>query len=136
MRLSKETTVDYAHRLAHHKGQCANLHGHTGRIVVTLEGEPDPTTGMLMDFADLKVAMEPIRQKLDHATVLNSNADTDLIVALDEFGFVVTPLPFEPTAENLAHWIYNELKGTLPVVSVTFYETANNYATYEGENPA
>ena len=131
MHLSKEITVDYAHRLAHHPGQCANLHGHTGRIVVTLEGEPDEKTGMILDFSDLKMALEPIRKQLDHATVLNSSMDGDLIDFLFAKASTVTELPFEPTAENLAKWIYDRLRSTLPIVSVTFYETANNYATYE-----
>ena len=132
MRLCKEIMVDYAHRLAHHKGQCANLHGHTGRMVVELEGTPDPTTGMILDFGDMKIALEPIRKQLDHATVLNSMEDGDLIHILSDRGFTITALPFEPTAENLATWAYNELGKTLPVSGVTFYETPNNWATYEG----
>ena len=132
MLLSKEITFDYAHRLAHHGGACSNLHGHTGRLVVEIEGTPDPTTGMVMDFSDLKAVLQPVRQRLDHVLILNVEFDSFLIEALRPFGFHITAFPFEPTAENLAKWAYNELRTSLPVSRVIFYETLNNWATYEG----
>lgn len=133
MKLSKQITVDYAHRLAHHTGQCANLHGHTGRIVVELDGPVDTRTGMVLDFGDIKDACKGIYEALDHTVVLNGEGDVGLVDALLSFGFRITVLEGEPTAENLARWVYNELKDSLPVCRVSFYETPDNWATYEGE---
>ena len=134
MRIRKEITVDYAHRLSQHNGQCSNIHGHTGRIVVELSGRTDPRTGMVMDFGDMKRFLDPIRDRLDHAIVLNDCFDQDIIHFMQAKRFKVMALWDEPTAENLARWVYNTMEADdLPVSEVTFYETENNYAIYRGE---
>lgn len=41
MLLKKIFTFDAAHHLTKYHGKCERPHGHTYKLVVTLEGEPD-----------------------------------------------------------------------------------------------
>src|SRR5947208_14815945 len=66
--LWKEFRFEAAHRLPNmppgHK--CARLHGHSFHLEVHLWGAVDPTTGMLVDYADIKAAFKPLEDQLDH----------------------------------------------------------------------
>ena len=67
MRISCEFHYDSAHQLPHvppgHK--CGRLHGHTYTLTVTVEG-PVRDDGFVIDFADIKTALKPILDRLDH----------------------------------------------------------------------
>ena len=89
MECFREFTFEAAHRLPHvpegHK--CGRLHGHSYRVEVHVGGEVDPSTGMVLDFAGISAACQPVRERLDHY-YLN---DIDGLA--------------NPTSENLARWI-------------------------------
>jgi len=111
-------TVEAAHRLpnvpAGHK--CQRLHGHSFRIELHISGPVDAHSGWVMDFADVRVAFQPTFDRLDHH-YLNE------IPGLEN-----------PTSENLARWIWAELKPTLPMLSkVVVHETCTSGCVYEGE---
>ena len=81
-------------------GRRAEQHGHNYRLEVTLRGEPDPVTGMLMDLGALKAILErEIVARFDHKDL---NADTPF--------FEKEP----PTPENLARVIFRLLAAVLP----------------------
>ena len=110
-------TIEAAHRLpnvpAGHK--CARLHGHSFRIELHLSGEVDAHTGWVMDFADVKRLFQPTYDRLDHH-YLND------IQGLEN-----------PTSENLARWIWNEVKPLLPGLSkVVVHETCTSGCVYSG----
>jgi 6-pyruvoyltetrahydropterin/6-carboxytetrahydropterin synthase len=95
--------------------RCRNLHGHSYRVEIRLEGPVDAKTGFVVDFFDIEQAVAPLYAQLDHHC-LNE------IDGLDN-----------PTAENIAIWIYDRLKPTLPLLAaVTVFETKDCYADYEG----
>lgn len=117
MELFKEFTFEAAHRLPNvppgHK--CARLHGHSFSVTVHVEGEVDPHRGWVMDFADIKAAIKPIIEQLDHY-YLND------IDGLEN-----------PTSENLATWIWDRVKVALPEVSaVQVKETCTSGSVYRG----
>ena len=64
----KEFAFEAAHRLpglpAEHK--CSRLHGHSFKITVYVEGDVDPEFGWVIDFGDIKSAVKPIIDRLDH----------------------------------------------------------------------
>ena len=64
----KEVWFDASHRLLHYKGKCANLHGHRWKVEVWVEGEPDATTGILIDYNVIREIIE----KFDHQILLNA----------------------------------------------------------------
>lgn len=52
--LHLERTIDSSHVIPGHPGKCARLHGHTYRFQVWISGPVNETTGMLVDFYDVK----------------------------------------------------------------------------------
>jgi len=81
-------------------GQSASRHGHNYRLEVTLRGDPDPLTGMVMDLKDLNTLLEAeIMVRFDHRDL---NEDTDF--------FEKRP----PTPENVALVIARILREALP----------------------
>ncbi|MDA3307040.1 MULTISPECIES: 6-carboxytetrahydropterin synthase QueD [Stenotrophomonas] len=117
MEIFKVFMLEAAHRLPNvppgHK--CARLHGHSFRVELKVEGEPGTQTGWIMDFGDVKAAFQPIYDRLDHH-YLND------IPGLEN-----------PTSENLAVWIWNELKPSLPALSeITVHETCTSGCRYRG----
>jgi len=118
MEIFKEFTFEAAHDLPNtpegHK--CRRLHGHSFRVCLAVEGDVDPHTGWVIDFADIKAAFQPIYQRLDHY-YLND------IKGLEN-----------PTSENIAKWIWAELKPALPGLSeVKLWETCTAGCTYRGD---
>lgn len=117
MEIFKEFTFDSAHWLPFvpddHK--CRRMHGHTYIVRLYLRGELHPILGWVTDFADIKAAWKPLEQQLDHR-VLND------IPGLEN-----------PTAENLALWIWNRLKPQLPLLSkVVVCENQTSGVEYTG----
>ena len=118
MEIFREFTFEAAHRLPHvpdgHK--CARLHGHSYRLEVHIRGDVDPTMGWIMDFGDLKAAVNPVIADLDHY-YLNE------IPGLEN-----------PTSENLARWAWERLIMTLPLSAIIVRETCTSGCTYRGES--
>jgi 6-pyruvoyltetrahydropterin/6-carboxytetrahydropterin synthase len=114
MILRKEYGFEAAHFIYNHPGKCRNLHGHSYKLFVSLEGQVNAETGMIIDFDDLsKVVREKVIFPLDHRFL------NDLI-----------PLS---TAENISAWIWEQLKPGLPeLVQLELFETADNCVIYRG----
>ncbi|WP_414712520.1 6-carboxytetrahydropterin synthase QueD [Sphingobium sp.] len=117
MDIFKIFQIEAAHRLPHvpagHK--CARLHGHSFRIEIHLSGPVDPHAGWVMDFADLKTVFAPVHERLDHR-LLND-----------------VPGLENPTSENLARWIWDQLAPNLPLLSrVVVHETCTSGCSYAG----
>ncbi len=114
MRLDVEFTFAAAHRLPRYEGPCFRLHGHNYRFFVGLEGEVDPGSGMITDFGVVKqVVQEHVLARTDHR---------DLNDVLEN-----------PTAENIARWIWEVLEPRLPGLwEVRLYEIPDSCVTYRG----
>ena len=118
MEIFKAFTLESAHRLpnvpAGHK--CARVHGHSFRVEIHVSGPVDDYLGWVMDFADVKAAFDPLYRQLDHH-YLND-----------------VPGLENPTSENLAKWIWQQLKPALPQLSaVVVHETCTSGARYTGD---
>lgn len=118
MEIFKEFTFEAAHRLpqVHDDHKCARLHGHSYRATVHIKGDIDPELGWIMDFAEVKIAVAPIVDALDHR-YLNDVAGLE-----------------NPTSENVARWIFERLAGALPLAAVAVRETCTTGAVYRGED--
>lgn len=99
-----------------------NWHGHNYVLEVTVAGEPDETTGFVIDLADLKsIVNERVVDKCDHR---NLNLDVEFMQGI------------MPSTENFAIAIWKELEGALPsgkLHKIRLEETDNNSAEYYGE---
>ncbi len=135
--LKTEQSFDSAHFLKGYEGKCANLHGHRWRVVAMIRGEAlkeDPQTGgMLMDFGDLKGALKAICDHLDHCLIYEAGSlKAATLAAFEEEHFRMVEVPFRPTAEHLAAYIFGRMQEKCPsVCRVEVYETPNNCAVYE-----
>jgi 6-pyruvoyltetrahydropterin/6-carboxytetrahydropterin synthase len=105
-----------AHNLREYEGDCENLHGHNWRVEAALRGEKLDKIGMLADFRIIKKALKDIVDDLDHK-YLN---DHPIFKSIN------------PTSENLAYHIYNELKKIFPsmVDRVVVWENEDTAAEY------
>ncbi len=117
MEIYKEFSIESAHRLPNlpddHK--CSRLHGHSFHIRICVEGEVNPESGWIIDFAEIKAAYKPVFDQLDHY-YLND------IEGLEN-----------PTSENLAKWIWDHLKPNLSLLSkVIVKETCTSGCVYTG----
>jgi 6-pyruvoyltetrahydropterin/6-carboxytetrahydropterin synthase len=114
MRLDVEFYFAAAHRLPRYEGPCFRMHGHNYKFFVTVEGEVDPATGMIADFGVIKQLVgERVLAKVDHRN-LNDVLDN-------------------PTAENIARWIWESLDGALVgLAEVRLYEIPDSCVTYRG----
>ncbi len=116
--ISVEKHIDAAHYLRGYQGKCENLHGHRYKIVVKVSAPKLNKIGLAYDFTDLKKHLGDILERYDH-TCLNDVKPFDKI---------------NPSSENLAATIYNELKKKLgnevKLVSVAAWETPEQGVTY------
>ncbi|MBT8142230.1 MAG: 6-carboxytetrahydropterin synthase QueD [Gammaproteobacteria bacterium] len=117
MEIFKVFQIEAAHHLPNvpegHK--CRRLHGHSFIVEIHVSGPVGENSGWVMDFAELKASFDPLYQQLDH-NYLNE------IDGLEN-----------PTSENLAKWIWQQLQVKLPSLSkVVVKETCNSGCVYTG----
>ena len=106
-------------------GRKASRHGHNYRLEVTLGGEPDPVTGMVIDLKDLQDVIDrEIMSRFDHRDL---NRDTPY--------FEKEP----PTPENLARVIERLLRAALPsglLHGIRLFEDADTFVDLVGNGDA
>lgn len=98
---SHKLTLDY-------ESKCQNLHGHNWKIVIHCKSKKLNRNGMVEDFTLIK---KKIKSKLDHQN-------------LNEV------FTFNPTAENIARWICDQIP---TCYKVSVQESEGNTAIYEKE---
>lgn len=140
VRVTKRFTFEMAHALRCHDGMCAQIHGHSYVLDVTLNGTPleepgDPKDGMVMDFAELKKLVNAaVIAHYDHALVLHEN-DREMVAADHELFGRVRFTPWQPTCENVLLDIVDRLHRVIPVAArlyrVRLQETATSWSEWE-----
>jgi 6-pyruvoyltetrahydropterin/6-carboxytetrahydropterin synthase len=116
-RLQRDYRFEAAHFLPKvppgHK--CARMHGHSYAVTVAIEGEIDPDTGWLIDFAEIDERVGPVIRLIDHR-VLNE---------IDGLA--------NPTSELLAVWLWKRIAGAVPgLVEIVVAETPTSSCVYRG----
>jgi len=117
--ISVRQHFDAAHFLKGYKGKCESVHGHRFEVVVTIQSKELNEIGIAYDFLELKNQLKEILDKFDH-TSLNNMSIFEKI---------------NPSSENIARVIYEELQAKLdraPVTltSVDVWESPENCARY------
>lgn len=136
--VTKIFNFEMAHALYNYEGPCANIHGHSYILHVTVKstmGGNNKLTppGFIIDFKELKELVNAkVIVLLDHKLVLSGEYINNLkprtsFKNLFQFGT-------EPTAENLILFISKELIASLPsevsLHSLKLFETNNSYAEW------
>ena len=113
-----ETHFDAAHQLIGYQGECGKLHGHRWKISVEVETDQVNDIGICMDFKDLKAYTDEVINLFDHQHI-------NEIPPFDQLN---------PTAENLAKFIFDEVNKKLPddvkMKEVTVWESEKYAVTY------
>ncbi len=113
-------TFSAGHALRNYRGKCENVHGHNYRVEVTVRGEQLDSTGLLVDFVELKRVTRGVMEYLDHR-------------------FINDLRPFDeinPSAENIAKFFYDRISeglnaGTpIHIAEVKIWETDTSSAVY------
>jgi 6-pyruvoyltetrahydropterin/6-carboxytetrahydropterin synthase len=131
--LTRRVTFSASHRLwseylseeenyrTYHKCANPNGHGHNYTLEVTLRGEPDPRTGMLINLTDLKqIINDQIIERVDHKHL---NYDVPWLEGII------------PTTEMLVIKFWERLEPHFPrnlLYEIELHETENNRARYRG----
>jgi 6-pyruvoyltetrahydropterin/6-carboxytetrahydropterin synthase len=130
MKIAKEFRWEMGHRLPEHFGNCKNIHGHSYKMIVEIEGEVN-SSGMVMDYYDLKKAVNPLIEKLDHAFMVNED-DKAIIDFLEQVSSKKVVVGFQSTVENICSYIISQIKDSFPsnvsTLRVRIYETYDDYA--------
>jgi 6-pyruvoyltetrahydropterin/6-carboxytetrahydropterin synthase len=118
--ISVEKHFDAAHFLRGYRGKCEALHGHRFQVVARISASGLDDTGMAYDFTELKQHLNDILARFDH-TCLNDVPPFDKI---------------NPSSENIASTIYNELKPKLtgtpvPLSAIEVWESPQTRVTYK-----
>jgi 6-pyruvoyltetrahydropterin/6-carboxytetrahydropterin synthase len=140
IRVTKEFAFETAHALWNYDGPCRNVHGHSYKLFVTLQGEPlndpgHPKNGMVIDFGDLKkLVNKEIVKVFDHSVVISKDFEREKLEALEKMFGNVLEVDYQPTCENLVTDIAGRIKAKLPPAtylhSLRLYETATSYAEW------
>jgi len=117
-KLKVEAYFSAAHNLRGYKGKCEELHGHNWKVEMVVASGNLDKIGMVADFKELKGLLNSALDKLDHKYLNN----------LSVFKKV------NPTSENIAKYIYGQLRHKLPNLKlVTVWESENSSASYDEE---
>jgi len=98
-----------AHYLHGSQGKCEELHGHNYLVEVTIAGDELKSPGMVADFVQVK---------------------KDLELVLPDHKLLNDVLPFNPTAENLARYFFDQLRAKYRVARVAVWENDSCCAEY------
>ncbi len=120
-----KVTLDFAaaHQLRDYPGECSRLHGHNWKVEVEVTAHALDAAGMGLDFKTIRQHARAVTDRLDHRH-LNE---------LEPFAAV------NPTAENIAAYIYRELQARLNdervrVSAITLWETERACVRYTEED--
>jgi 6-pyruvoyltetrahydropterin/6-carboxytetrahydropterin synthase len=121
-RLHSPALSDDENRTLYGKCNNANGHGHNYKLLVTVRGEVDPRTGMLIELNQLaSLIREAVTERVDH---YNLNLDVDFLQGVI------------PTAENLCQAFWDQLESRLPVGElweIRLEETGRNIVSLRRE---
>jgi 6-pyruvoyltetrahydropterin/6-carboxytetrahydropterin synthase len=115
--LTKSFRFEAAHALSGTTYGAASeqIHGHSFRAEVTIRGQPDPATGMVLDLGVLEARIAAVRETLDHK----------LLNRIEALG--------PPTLENLSRFIWERVQHAGRVIKVSVHrDSCNESCSYYG----
>ncbi len=131
---TRRIEFDAAHRIINHESKCKMLHGHRYALEASFSASNLDDLGRVIDFGEIRQLLGAwIDENLDHNTIL-SIKDKNLGDKISsETGQKIYYINENPTAENIAQYILNEIcpkifaQKNVKCVAIKLYETPNCY---------
>lgn len=141
--VSREEQFCAGHRLVGDEGACNNPHGHNYNLKVSVTGEINPETNLLVHCDHLKTAVRALVDKVDHGFLLSA-ADQKLLEIWESQKWKYVVLEGETSMENLVVWMVEEIRkklkealasaqgqGTVRSIAAVLHETPKNSVHYQ-----
>ena len=128
MKIEKKYHFYAGHRNKKADEKCGRIHGHTYKVKCIFEFT-EMKDGVTMLFGDIDKVVEPIIKQYDHYFLLHE--EDSLCELFDLANEPYIKLPFETSAENMAIWIFKQIKKELPIVRIELSETKTSKIIYE-----
>lgn len=134
---TRRVEFDAAHRVREHAGKCRFFHGHRYVVEATFAADTLDEQGMVIDFGIIKTRLGGwVDDNWDHTAILHQ-LDKPMGEQMDAAtGQKCYYLPYNPTAENIARYLAEEVcpklfaESGVRCIAVRVYETPNCYADY------
>lgn len=145
VQITKILHTETGHRLTNYVGRCAHLHGHSYKWEVTVTAPGLDEVGFIVDYKDLKSAMQKVIDPLDHAFLFHNEDPIFDLLCSEINGLRATngdigrymKLPFNPTTENILNWICPMLSiaigPEIKLERVKLWETATSFGEWVNE---
>lgn len=114
IRAERYHDICFGHRVVNHESKCRHLHGHNYRFHFAIEAlEGLDELGRVLDFSVIKGTLcQWLEEHWDHKFLLfEEDPYLPTLQELSPESIVV--VPFNPTAENIAHYMLMEVAPTL-----------------------
>lgn len=123
------------HRNENLNDKCSNLHGHTYYIKMLFQLSYDEEKGITMLFSDIDKIVSPLIKHLDHSLLINKKDPLlkylELFIQQEETPLKLSILDDVSSAENLAKYIFEEVRKDLPIIKIELKETTTSTVIYE-----
>ena len=102
----RQHEIHAGHRVCGHGGKCQSLHGHSYIIHFHCQSTELDELGMVVDFSVIKSTLcQWLEDNYDHRMLIwEQDPWAQQLQAIDP---QVTIVPYNPTAENMAHYLLN-----------------------------
>ena len=138
VRVTREEEFEAAHLLPGYNGGCKNLHGHSYKIKVTVEGPRNKGWGMVLDFKQLKKIIKEVVPDHKFLAYVEDEIAMQIVSILYQNNLDYVLFDFDTTAENMVGYFaariqdeLDKLYDDVKVVKIRLWETTNSEATWE-----
>lgn len=141
--VSRKESFCAGHRLVGDSGDCQNPHGHNYELEVSVTGEVNPETKLLVHCDHLKASVKAFIDKVDHGFLISSQ-DQELLDIWKQFGWKHAVVEGETSMENLVIWMIQEIRarlrdvlastdgqGVVHSIEAVLHETQKNSVRYK-----
>ena len=141
--IRKKFRIEYAHQLERAYSKCCSeqIHGHSGIIELFFSNLVLDFTGMVIDFGEVKKLIGKYIDSWDHMLIMPNSFPKQYLNMLKKFNKNLKIVYYNPTAENMAKEIYDNVNHILKesgwstnslirLTKVRFHETETGYAEY------
>lgn len=131
--IRKKFKFEMAHQLdkAYSTACSEQIHGHSYICEVFFQSDTLDSTGMVIDFGEVKTIVKNHIQEWDHCLVMPNTMPAEYIACLKKYNKNILIVNYNPTAENMAKDMFEYIHWKIPsCIKVRLHETDTGWAEY------